>query len=207
MNEFVTETLLGLSAFSRGLNNFSWAKPDLNTLFLLFFLVVFFLIVFGLGKTRILVAVVSTYIALFLESVFPYSLEVQNYLGDYLGGSAGLTAGGSTGLTTGWSAVFWEKTLMFFIFFIVALLILNRSILKPKMSLRESSPLAVLFLSLLEAGLLASAFFSYWFVGNPNAGQLSIFQYFGTKNAQFFWAVVPMLSLLFFKNRKKTPVI
>lgn len=194
MNEFITETLLDLSAFSRGLNSFSWAKPDLSTLVLIFFLVVFSLITFGLGKTKILVAVVSTYIALFLESVFPYSLEVQSYLGDYLGGSAGPT--------TGWSAVFWEKTLVFFVFFIVAMLILNRSILKPKMSLRESSPLAVLFLSLLEAGLLASALFSYWFAGNPNAGQLSIFQYFDTKNAQFFWAILPLLGAIFLKKRK-----
>ncbi len=160
----------------------------------LFFVVVVFLVAFSLGKTRILLAVLSVYIAGFLEFIFPFNSKIQPFFvkSDWLG----------------LAPAFWLNLSVFLIIFLISLAILNRSILKPKMSLQESSPFTILFLSILVSGFLTSLIFSYLLASLPAKSNFLatlspwLLKYFATKNAQFVWAVLPLLAMMFLRRKR-----
>lgn len=188
MTQFITKALLEFNGLFKDADSLNWTKPSLDLLAVGFFLVVIFLVAFGFGKTRILLALVSVYIAAFVESAFSYSAEVQKLLGK-----------GFLNL----NSAFWTHLAVFFIVFVLALFVLNRSILRPKMSLKESSPFAILFLSILFAGLTTSIV-----VGFVEASKSQILlstviaKYFATKNAYFVWAILPLVGILFLKRNR-----
>lgn len=188
MSEVLTQIILSLSKFSKNLDGFNFFKTDGVVLLTLFFVVVVFLIAFSLGKTKILLAIVSTYIALFLLAIFPFVFQIEKYFDDW----AGL------------SAVFWARLSVFVLFFIISLAILNKSILKSRMSMQESSPFAILFLSILESGFLLSAILSFLDSVSQSKLNLSslVLDYFGTLNARFIWAVLPLLAMVFLRRKK-----
>ncbi len=188
MNEFFTQVIFSLSKFSQSLSGLNLQKPSGAVLAVLFFVVVVFLIAFSLGKTRILLAILSTYIALFLLVIFPFVFQVEKFFGNW----------------TGLPAVFWTRSAVFVLFFIISLAVLNGSILKPRMSIQESSPFTILFLSILEAGFLVSSILSFWDSASHSAFKISplLLQYFGTENTQFIWAVLPLLAMIFLRRKK-----
>jgi len=188
MNEILTQIIFSLGKFSRDLGGFNFQRPDVSTLAGLFLVVVIFLLAFSLGKTKILLAIVSTYIALFLLYIFPFVFQIEKLFGGWFG----------------LSAVFWVRLSVFIVFFALSLAILNKSILKPRMSMQESSPFSILFLSILESGFLVSALMT--FLDSASQSKLSfspwLLTYFGTQNAQFIWAVLPLLALVFLRRKK-----
>ncbi|MBI2676969.1 MAG: hypothetical protein HYX21_03450 [Candidatus Yanofskybacteria bacterium] len=189
MNNFFTKVLLGLNDFSKNLmGGFSLEKFNMDVLVALFLLVVIFLVAFSLGKTKILLAIVSTYIALFLLAIFPFVFQIEKFFGDWFG----------------LSAVFWTRLSVFVLFFAVSLAILNKSILKPRMSMQESSPFSILFLSILESGFLVSALMAFSDSASQSKLGLSpwLLAYFGTPTSQFIWAVLPLLALVFLRRKK-----
>ena len=188
MQEFFTQIILSLSKFPKNLDSFSLFKPDGAVLVILFFVVVVFLIAFSLGKTKILLAVISTYISLFLLAIFPFIFQVEKFFGGWFG----------------LSAVFWTRLSVFILFFAISLAILNKSTLKPRMSMQESSPFSILFLSILESGFLVSALMAFLDSASQSKLGLSpwLLAYFGTQKAEFVWAVLPLLALVFLKRRK-----
>ena len=188
MNEILTQIIFSLSKFSRELGGFNFQRPDISTLAGLFLVVVIFLLAFSLGKTKILLAIVSTYVALLLLIIFPFVFQIEKFFGGWFG----------------LPAVFWTRLSVFILFFAVSLAILNKSILKPRMSMQESSPFAILFLSILESGFLISALLSFLDSVSQTKLGLSpwLLAYFGTQNSQFIWAVLPLLALVFLRRKK-----
>ncbi|MBI2057896.1 MAG: hypothetical protein HYT63_02845 [Candidatus Yanofskybacteria bacterium] len=170
MSEFFTKALLGVNDFSKNLTaNFSLEKFDTNILVALFLLVIIFLVAFSLGKTKILLAILSTYVALFLLVIFPFIFQIEKFFGNWFG----------------LSAVFWTRLSVFILFFAVSLAILNKSILKPRMSMQES------FMAFLDSA------------SQSKLGLSSlVLTYFGTPKALFIWAVLPLLALIFLRRKK-----
>src|SRR3989344_3856179 len=106
---------------------------------LFFLLGVIFFLIWGLslGRTRALVSLLSIYIAFVLKSTFPYFEYV------------------SRSLNLKYDIKFIEIGL-FFAAYIIVFAILNRSLVKVRLSMKETSLLLVGLISVLQLGLLIS---------------------------------------------------
>lgn len=180
-----------MSDWSKNLGAFSFSKFAVgnDVVIGIFLMVVILLIAFGIGKTRMLLAILSTYVAFLIALSFPFYT--------YLKAVSSLGA---------WP--FWPQLTVFWIGFFLAFFILNKSTLKSKMSLRGSSPLLILWLSIVETGFLVSVMLSYGQPEIPNF-QLSplLTSYFGTSTSRFVWALLPLVSIFFVKpSRRSSPV-
>ena len=186
--DFLTKLLVSSSGFSKNLSGLFDFTVDSNgvSLFFLFFLLVIFLVALSFGKTRIVLALLATYISAFLESTFIYRLELEKFFGDFLK----------------LPAIFWTRFLVFVVFFIVVFLILNRSILRPKMSLQESPPIAILFLSVLQGIFWLSLITSYLPVGVTIISEPFTKKYLVLPSIKFAVAILPLAALFFFKRKK-----
>ncbi|MDO8494930.1 MAG: hypothetical protein Q7S32_00180 [bacterium] len=189
MNEFLTKILLSLSDWSKNLGGFGFSKGSLSADMLvgIFLAVVILLVAFGIGKTRMLLAIISTYVAYLVAEFFPFYSAVSKIA----------KAPG----------VFWTHLAIFAIAFALAFFILNKSVLKSKMSLRESPPLMILWLSIVETGLLVSLILSYWRPGldKINFSPLLI-NYFSGDVARFVWVLLPLLSMLLIKHSRRPSI-
>ncbi|TSC75025.1 MAG: hypothetical protein G01um101444_72 [Parcubacteria group bacterium Gr01-1014_44] len=192
MQEFLIKILSSVGSFSKNFSGLDGLMSSTVTsggsLFFLFFLLVIFLIALSFGKTKIVLALLATYISAFLESTFIYRLELAKFFGDFLN----------------LPAIFWARLLIFVIFFIISVLILNRSILRPKMSLQESPPMTILFLSILQGIFWLSIIISYAppFDNSIFNSYPVIRKYLAWPPASFIWSFVPLLSLLFLRRKK-----
>lgn len=190
MSEFLTKTLLTLSGWAKNLTGFGFSKADFNADYLvgIFLMVVVLLIAFGIGKTRMLLAILSTYIAFLVTLFFPFYSVIKakaNFIPE----------------------IFWPQVAVFLAVFMLAFFILNKSVLRSKMSLKESSPMIILWLSIVETGFLASIILSYGVPEWPSF-QMSpwLTTYFGTGLSRFVWSVLPLLSIFFVKpGRRSSP--
>lgn len=192
MNHLLSEALLKLSDLAKIFNGwFQW--PDMsfdwnrNIIFGLFFGVAILIIAFGLGKSRMAAVVISTYTAAFVETVFPFRAAVHDILKQL----------------TGLNDVFWARGLVFLVVLALALAIINRSVLKPRLIFRRASVLAMIILSLIETGFLINVFISYGALESTGFKMpFFLAGYFGNANADFFWAVMPLLSFLLLKHKR-----
>lgn len=191
MSEFLTKTLLTFSDWAKGLTGLGFSKADFNADYLvgIFLMVVILLIAFGVGKTRMLLAILSTYIAFLVTLFFPFYSVIK--------AKAGFIP-----------EVFWPQVAVFFVIFFMAFYVLNKSVLRSKISLKESSPMIILWLSMVETGFLVSIFFSYGVPEWP-AFKISpwLTTYFATGLAHFVWSVLPLLSILFVKPGRRSSSI
>ena len=191
MNVFISETLGYLVDFSqyaqRLFGNAGFPKLNYGWLVALFFIFAIFLIGLSLGRSRILLSLISLYVAVFLESHFVYFDKLRELLKIW--------------------PEFWLHIGLFLIFFIISLLVLNRSALKHSMTLRETSFFPIIFAAILEIWFLASLIMAY--LPSEIGGSLPVWavKFFGTQNAQFWWALAPLVLLIFMKrkNRKEAP--
>lgn len=191
MRELLSQVLVTVGGFSK---NFSGLDALLSStvtsgasLFFLFSLLVIFLVALSFGKTRIVLALLATYLSAFLESVFLYRLELAKVLGDFLS----------------LPAIFWGRLFVFIVFFVISFLILNRSILKPKMSLQESPPITILFLSILQGMFWVAIVVSFAPFDHSILNTYSLVRrYLAVPLAQFIWALAPLLALLFVKRKR-----
>lgn len=188
MNELLTKILLALSGWSKDLGgfNFSVLVFSGDMLVGLFLMVAVLLIAFGMGKTKMLLAILSTYIAFLVAWSFPFYEVIK-------------------GAVPFWAKPFWPQAVVFWTIFLFSFFILNRSILRPKMSLREVSPLMILWLSMVETGFLISVMLSYGQPEIPNF-YLSpwLIDYFGTTTARFVWSLLPVVSIFFVKPSRRS---
>ena len=191
MGDFLSKILFSIGGFSKNFNGLDGLMSSTVTsgpslLFLFFFLIIF-LVALSFGKTRIVLALLATYIAAFLELLFIYQPVIAGVLGDFLK----------------LPAMFWSRLLIFIVFFVITLLILNRSILRPKMSLQESPPMMILFLSILQGIFWISIVAAYAPFDSSiiNSSPL-IKKYLAIPPAQFIWALAPLVALLFLRRKK-----
>jgi hypothetical protein len=89
------------------------------------------------------------------------------------------------------------------VIYFLSVAILSRSSLKQPLTSKETSFLSLVFIAVLETGFLASLVVSYL---PPDVGKKlpsTVLRFFGTENARFWWALAPLVMLLFLKRNKK----
>ena len=138
------------------------------------------LIGFAIGRTRLLLALVSVYAAVLVEKYFPYFTNLKELAGNYPDYQLHLG--------------------LFIIFYLVIFFVLNRSLLKQRLTLREANIFWVLVLGLLWLGLLISVITTYLPVEVLAELPVPVITYFSTKIALFSWAILPLLIAVFLKR-------
>lgn len=160
--------------------------PDFgsNTLAVIFGIVVVLLVGFSLGRSRMLIALVSLYIAGFLTAIFPWKEELQESL---LNGDLTFSD-------------FYIYLGILILAYALALFTLRKSSIGEKLTLYESSTFSVIVVGALGLGLLVTLVVSY-----VPASEIALlpswaFKYFGTEIAQFIWAVIPLIGIAFLRS-------
>lgn len=189
INSILSEILLYISIFSK------WAQkyigdvnsPQLryNWLVIFFFIFVIVVVALSLGRTRMLLALLSLYVAAFLESQFVWLdklREVEFFQ---------------------WKPDFWLHLALFFVIYFIVFGILNRSIIKPRLSMAEASFFSVLAIAFFEIGFLATIILNYFPPELLERIPSRLASYFATKTALFAWAALSMLVLLALKRKKQ----
>lgn len=187
VNQIISRALIYLMDFSKSAQKLTGniGLPSLNYgwLIALFFIFAILLIAITLGKSRMLLALLSLYIAAFLEAHFAYFEKLRQViktLPDY-----------------------WLHFGLFLLIYFIAFGILNHSALKHRLTLAESSIFAIILIALVEIGFLASILISYLPPEALKQVPASTIPFFATKNAQFWWALVSLATLLLSKKKKE----
>ena len=169
--------------FSRFVFNIDTSIFNFGPGVLFFLLGVVFVLVWGLslGRTRALVSLLAIYIAYVLEIAFPYLAHVSNIFG--------LKAGDGL-LRIG----------IFFAAYIVVFAILNSSLVKVRLSMKESSVVIVGLISMLQLGLLISIIFNTLPATMLKQIPPSVMPFFSGNQALFFWFLLPVIALLFIRK-------
>ncbi len=136
-----------------------------------------------LGRTRTLISTLSIYVAFSLQAIFPFFswlLKQQSFTNDL-------------------------PTLRVFVFlFLYAIVfgLMNRSILKTRFNLIESSFVSVVLMGLAQLGLVISIILNLApsFYNISQRIPASLLPYIGNQHALFYWALVPIFLLLFQKH-------
>ncbi len=150
-----------------------------------------FLLLYGLslGRTRALISLLGIYIAYGIMSVFPY----LDRLHDLIRVSPEL---------------YITRVGLFLFIYIVVFAILNRSLVKGRLTLKDASFFSVSVISFLQLVLLITIISNIVPVSVLKiSGNLSgIAEYFSTNEALFYWFLSPIVVLLFMKSDKKSKI-
>ena len=164
-----------------------WAKqiPSLNlgpeVLFVILGAVFILVWGLGLGRTRALVSLLAIYIAFVLETNFPYFSQFNRALNlkydmEYV------------------------KIGLFFSAYIVTFAILNKSLVKARLTMKETSVIVIGLISLLQLGLLISIILNNLPVSVVAKAPVYLSPIFLGQQALFIWFFVPILYVLFIKR-------
>lgn len=162
--------------------NVNWAQPTWDHFIILFFLIAGFLYGLSLGRDRIIVILVSIYMALAVVNTAPY-------LGN---------------LTTeiGISSLFVLKISAFIVIFIVLFFLLSRSALLATIANADSHGAwwQVLLFSFLHVGLLTSITLS--FLSEESVDKLAPLtrNLFASEAANFLWILAPIIAMILIKG-------
>lgn len=151
-----------------------------------FFIFASFIIGMALGRSKIMISMVSLYIAYFLENTFPYQKEVASYFSNY--------------------NLYLIRIALFLIFYLLILVFLNKSVLRSRFSITETPFFTIFFLSLIKAGLIISILLTYVPTDVIQSYSSMLFDYFGTPNSRFLWAVLPVISFIFVRKKKSESI-
>jgi len=144
-----------------------------------FIIFIIFISGFSYGRSKLFISLISLYIASIIEPLFVYFDNIAPLLSSV-------------------EPYLVHIILFFFIYFIVFVL-LNRSSLKARFSLKEFTMGPIFLLAILKFGFLASVVLAYIPADAiPDIASLS--QYFTTDTMKFWWAVLPILGTLFLKK-------
>lgn len=170
--------LIAISKF-----NFNFGPSGLFAILGLIFLLLYGL---SLGRTRALLSLLGIYIAYAIMSVFPY----LDLLHDAIRISPEL---------------YITRAGLFLCVYIIIFGILNRSLVKGRLTLKDASFVSVSVISILQLGLLITIITNIVPVSAlKTSGNLAyLFEYFSTNEALFYWFLVPILVISFMKRGKK----
>lgn len=162
-----------------------WAQPSWDLFIFLFFFIVAFLYGFSLGRDRILVILVSIYIALAVVPAFPYLDRL--YLDVSVQGFA-------------------FRVTSFYIVFIVLFFLLSRSALINLLGAQTTGVgdrlIEVVIFSVLHVGLLLSITLSFL----PKSALLALSpgtrEVFASDVGQFVWLVAPVVAMIVFSHHR-----
>ncbi|MDO8505708.1 MAG: hypothetical protein Q7S48_03980 [bacterium] len=174
-----------LGGWQEILSKIDWSRPSWDLFIFLLFFIIAFLYGFSLGRDRILVILVSIYIALAVVPSFPY-LD-QLYLD--------LSANG-----------FAFRVTSFYILFIVLFFLLSRSALINLLGAQTTgigdNIIEVALFSVLHVGLLVSITLSFL----PEVALLQLSPWtrevFTSDMGKFLWLVAPVAAMIVFSHHK-----
>ncbi len=172
-----SSTISVISQTSDFLRSLDWTNPSWDLFIILFFIVGAFLYGLSLGRDRIIVILVSIYMALAVVNSAPFLQKIDD---------TGVVQGGATVQLTAFLGVFLA------LFFIVSRMGLMRTI-GSKMS--HGPWWQVLGFSILHVGLMVSIIFSYLPQGILQKFSPTTLSLFADPTAQFVWIVVPMIAM------------
>lgn len=158
-------------------------KLDYPWLIILFIVFVVFLVGFGLGRSRMMISLISLYIASFLEVHFVYFKNISDILKN--------------------TSPYVIHIGFLLVIYGVVFFILNRSFIKQRLTLKEASILIAALMAILQIGFMASIMISYLPASTTVVFPQWVLQVFGTKNVQFLWALTPIVVLIFMKSEKR----
>lgn len=159
---------------------------DLEPTTLFVGLVLVFLILYGLslGRTKALISLLSIYVALAFDATFPYLGRVHEALG----------------VT---EDIYTTRIVVFMTVYLLTFAILNKSFARGRFTLKESSIISVSVISLAQIGLLVAVITNI--IPDEILEKMPEYlsAYFSTKEALFFWMIVPILALIFIRSGKR----
>lgn len=151
-------------------------------LVVLFFIFVVFVVSITLGRSKMVVALLSIYAAAFIQDRFVFFDYLERMFKN--------------------KPTFLIDIGLFIVIYLLVFLAMTKILNNSRILAKESSFFMILPIALLEVGLLASLLFPYL----PEHSGIAIIDnfksYFITKNAQFWWAAAPLITLLFIKFKK-----
>jgi len=173
----VTRGVSGVSAAT----SFEFGADLMAGAFLVFIL---FILGITLGKSKLVIGIVSIYISSFLERLFPYHNELTGVFGQI--------------------EDYWIRIGLLVFFYLIVFLLLNKSMARSRLTLKEISFFAIIPLSILQTGFIISIILTLLPSSILDSLSPYIIQYFGAPKAQFAWALLPLISFMFLGKRKKT---
>lgn len=163
------------------INGINWTTPSWDLFIVIIFLAVIFLYSFGLGRDRVFVLLVSTYLslALYEKHSLIFGILGVNFDGSFLN-SVLLFAGG-----------------IFVLFFLLS----NSAFTSVFNESPRGTWLQTAAIGFLQIGLAVSIVVS--FLSPEEANSLSSFirSFFSDNQAQFFWLLSPFLAMILFKAK------
>ena len=179
MNKYIPN--FNLAAISKF--NFNFGPSGLFAILGLIFLLLYGL---SLGRTRALISLLGIYIAYAIMSVFPY----LDRLHDLIKISPEL---------------YITRVGLFLFIYVIVFAVLNRSLVKNRLNLKDASFFSVFVISFLQLGLLITIITNIVPVSALKVpGNLSGFtEYFSTNEALFYWFLAPIVVVSFLRGNKK----
>lgn len=140
----------------------------------------------SLGKTRALISLLGIYIAYAIVSVFPYLDRLHEFIN----------------LSP---ELYMTRVSLFLFVYVAVFAVLNSSLVKGRLTLKDSSFFAVSVISIMQLGLLITIITNMVPVSALKiSGNLSyVSEYLATHEALFFWFLAPLVAVLFMKGSKK----
>ena len=185
-NQIFSQILIYLTDFSGFIKKFTGdvgaSGVHYDWLVIFFFCFAVLVIALSLGRSRMLLALLSMYAAVFFETNFLYFDKLRELFKNL--------------------PEYWLHLVLFLVTYGVVFAIINRSFLKHRLTLAESAVIVVVLIAIAEMGFLATILVGYfpeeWLGKIPP----KFLPYLATEKAQFWWAVVPVLALIFSKGKK-----
>lgn len=147
-----------------------------------------FLLLYGLslGRTRALISLLGIYIAYAIMSVFPYLDRLHD-------------------LVKISPELYITRVGLFLFVYVIVFAVLNQSLVKNRLTLKDASFFSVSVVSFLQLGLLVTIITNIIPVSALKiSGNLSyLSEYFSTNEALFFWFLVPIVVMSFTRGNKK----
>ena len=174
-----------VGGLQQALSAINWSRPSWDLFIFLLFFIIAFLYGFSLGRDRILVILVSIYIALAVVPAFPYldrlylDLSVQGFA---------------------------FRVTSFYIIFIVLFFLLSRSALLNLLGAQNTgigdNIIEVVIFSVLHVGLLVSITLS--FLPAVAVAQLApaTREVFTSPMGKFLWLVAPVVAMIVFSHHR-----
>ena len=150
-------------------------------------LVLVFLMLYGLslGRTKALISLLSIYVALAFDATFPYLEKLY------------------TLLPFNEDTYYTARLTLFLLVYLVVFAILNNSFARGRLTLKESSIISVGVISLSQIGLLVAVITNIIPDNIIERMPEYLSAYFSSREALFYWLVVPILILLFMRKGKR----
>src|SRR3989338_11024106 len=163
--------------------NFNFGPSGLFAILGLIFLLLYGL---SLGRTRALISLLGIYIAYAIMSVFPYLDRLHDFIKIL-------------------PELYITRVGLFLFVYVLVFAVLNRSLIKNRLTIKEASFLSVSIISILQLGLLITIITNIVPVSALKiSGNLSYFsEYFSTHEALFYWFLAPMVVVSFMGGNKK----